>query len=194
MDFHRSKPEGHRPPVSVLEGEGSYFRKILSREPSIGNSNGYYLYRSPGQIPFQWERQPGKCKFDPPKEDPIDVPRIKPPPISASTSMELPSRPNHGGGPKGSSPSWLKMRFWRKIKSKKPQSTMPRSKNQARGSEAMTESSLSGPSRASSEDNLMSSSSNSSSSSASSSSTSSLSFATPQQSSNLAKGHEDWPF
>ncbi|XP_030535600.1 uncharacterized protein LOC115744519 [Rhodamnia argentea] len=180
MDFHRSKPQGQRPPFSVLEGEGSFFRKILSREPSIGNSNGYYLYRSPGQIPFQWERQPGKCKFDPPKEVPVDIPRINPPPISASRSMELPSRLNHGcAGPKGSSPSWLKMRFWRKIKNKKPQLTMPpRSKNQARGSDAMSECGLSGLSCASSDDNFMSSSSNSSSSSsASSSSASSLSLA-----------------
>ncbi|XP_030456511.1 uncharacterized protein LOC115677475 [Syzygium oleosum] len=194
MDFHPSKAEGRRP-VSVLDGEGSYFHRILSREPSVGNSGRYNLYRNPGQIPFQWEKQPGKCKFEPPKKDPgSSLPRISPPPISSSKSMELPSRPNRGGGLKGSCSSWSKMKIWRMIKTKKLQLAMPRSKNQARGSEVTSKCSSNGSSCTSSDDNRMSSSSNSSSSTSSSSTASCLSFAAPLQLSNMAKGHSDWPF
>ncbi|XP_056176813.1 uncharacterized protein LOC115677495 [Syzygium oleosum] len=192
MDFHRSEADGHKP-VSVLEGEDSNFHRILSREPTIGNSSRHYQYRSPGQIPFQWEMQPGKCKFDPPKRDPIDVPRINPPPITASKSIKLPSRPDDdSGGPKGSSSSCLKTRFWRMIKNKKPQVTMSRSKNQARGSEATSKCSSNGSSGTSSDDNLMSSSSNLSSLTLTSSTTTlCLPFAASLRSSFLAKGHID---
>ncbi|KAF8042587.1 hypothetical protein BT93_A1046 [Corymbia citriodora subsp. variegata] len=137
MDFHRTKAKDRRV-VSVLEGEeGSSLSRTHSRRPSLGNSNRYYQYRSPGKIPFQWERQPGECKFDPPKWDPMSVPRIKLPPISASKSMPLPSRPKHSGGPKESPLSLLKMKVWRTIKNQVPRLVaMSRSKNQARGSEA----------------------------------------------------------
>ncbi|KAF8042588.1 hypothetical protein BT93_A1047 [Corymbia citriodora subsp. variegata] len=137
MDFHRTKAEDRRA-VSELEGEeGSSLPRTHSRQPSLGNSNRYYQYRSPGKIPFQWERQPGECKFDPPKWDPINVPRIKPPPISVSKSMPLPSRPKHSGGPKELPSSLLKMKVWRTIKNQVPRLVaMSRSKNQARGSEA----------------------------------------------------------
>ncbi|KAF8042589.1 hypothetical protein BT93_A1048 [Corymbia citriodora subsp. variegata] len=137
MDFHRTKAEDHKA-ASLLEGEeDSSLHKTLSRQTSLGNSNRYYQYRSPGKIPFQWERQPGECKFDPPKWDPMSVPRIEPPPISASKSMPLPSRPKHRGGPKESSSSLLKMKVWRTIKNQVPRlGAMSRSKNQARGSEA----------------------------------------------------------
>ncbi|XP_018726072.2 uncharacterized protein LOC104438743 [Eucalyptus grandis] len=134
MDFHRKTAEARRAD-SVLEGEGSSVQKILSRRPSMGNSNHYDQYRSPGQVPFEWELQPGKCKVDPP----INVPRIKPPPISASSSMELPSMPKHNGGIKEASSRWLKKKLWRMIMNKLPRLVMSRSKNQARGSEATSE-------------------------------------------------------
>ncbi|KAL3744042.1 hypothetical protein ACJRO7_013315 [Eucalyptus globulus] len=196
MDLQRSKAEGHQP-ASVLEGEGSYFSRILSREPSVGNSNRYHLFRFPGQIPFQWEQQPGKCKFDPPKNDhPGNLPRIRPPPVLASKSMELPPRPYCGDSPKGSSSIWLKIKFWRNIKSKKTQLMMLRSKNRARGPAAACTCSSNGSSCTSSDDNRMSSSSSNSSSSTSSSSThsaSSFCFAAPPQSPDLAKGRNHRP-
>ncbi|KAF8042590.1 hypothetical protein BT93_A1049 [Corymbia citriodora subsp. variegata] len=197
MDSHGSKAEGSTP-VSVLEGEGSYFHRIISREPSLGHSSRHYAYQNPGRIPFRWEKQPGQCKFDPPEKGHSNPPRIRPPPILASKIMKLPSWPDHGGGPKEPpASSWSsKMKFWRKIKSKKTQLMMPRCKDQARGSDPVSKGSLNGSSFTSSDDNRMSSSSSSSSSksSSSSNSTSSLCIAAPLQSSNSAKGHNHRSF
>ncbi|OWM84339.1 hypothetical protein CDL15_Pgr027108 [Punica granatum] len=110
-DISQKKEEQH---FSVLRGEGSYFRKIISRDPSVGStsSNGF-LYFSPGNVPFNWEMQPGMSKTPPKNAE--SVPSIDPPPFLSN--MELLPGPKIPEASKGSGPlGWSRVKFWVKIK------------------------------------------------------------------------------
>ncbi|KAA8535598.1 hypothetical protein F0562_030601 [Nyssa sinensis] len=84
-------------PVSVLEGDGFYFDRILSRKSSPGHSSRIDYGRAEG-VPFEWEKQPGTPK-NPPEEEVI--PPISPPPAVQSLALPKPSV----NQPKGSTKS-----------------------------------------------------------------------------------------
>lgn len=91
---------------SVLRGEGSYFRMILSREPSVGSSSSNGLmYSNTVTIPFDWEMQPGKPRTPP--RDAESVPPISPPPLFGAGLVPRPKTPEL---PEGSGWSRLKLR------------------------------------------------------------------------------------
>lgn len=73
--------------VSVLEGDGSSMRRILGREPSVGQSSRVF-YRSAEGIPFKWEMQPG-TPIHPQQED--EIPAVCPSPLMRSMGLPLPN-------------------------------------------------------------------------------------------------------
>ncbi|XP_071909036.1 uncharacterized protein [Coffea arabica] len=93
-------------PSSVLQSDGVYFNRILSRESSVGQSSRIY-YRRPEGVPFRWEMQPGTPKNLPEDEE---LPPLSPPPLVQSLGLPKPcvDQPKH--------PDHSKIWFWRKIK------------------------------------------------------------------------------
>lgn len=77
-------------PFSLLEGEESFFSRILSRDTSLGMSSRVYS-RWEARVPFEWELQPGKPKV---VEQNITCDRLLPlsPPPAAHFSYLSPSR------------------------------------------------------------------------------------------------------
>ncbi|XVF70003.1 hypothetical protein PTKIN_Ptkin11bG0126700 [Pterospermum kingtungense] len=88
---------------SVIQGDETFFNRIISRNSSIGCSSRIYYYRSSEGVPFNWEMQPGTPK-EPHKED--ILPPISPPP--AILSLGLPRPCINIEEPK---PSLMKLRF-----------------------------------------------------------------------------------
>lgn len=79
--------EQKKPISSVLQGDGVYFNRILSREPSVGQSSHIYYRRTEG-VPFKWEMQPGTPKNRPEEED--IIPPLSPPPSVLSLGLPKP--------------------------------------------------------------------------------------------------------
>ncbi|XP_022743817.1 uncharacterized protein LOC111294678 [Durio zibethinus] len=90
MDNENSQVEEIRT-VSALQVNELFLRKILARNNSfMDNSVDVPYQRSVGEIPFEWESQPGTPRHHhliPRKE--IIVPPIRPPPASSWNGQEF---------------------------------------------------------------------------------------------------------
>lgn len=84
-NYRRSVEKGS----SVIhQGDELFFKRIISRNSSVGYSSRIYYYRSSCEgIPFNWEMQPGTPK-EPHKED--ILPPISPPPAVLSLGLPKP--------------------------------------------------------------------------------------------------------
>lgn len=69
---------------SPLEGDEIFSAKILSRDLSPTDVSSRIYFRSIGQVPFDWEVQPGEPKC-PPKSNAI--PQLSPPPAFQSAQV-----------------------------------------------------------------------------------------------------------
>lgn len=68
-------------PFSLLEGEESFFSRILSRDTSLGMSSRVYS-RGEARVPFEWELQPGKPKVVEQNITCDLLPTLSPPPVA----------------------------------------------------------------------------------------------------------------
>ncbi|GAA0138336.1 hypothetical protein LIER_00099 [Lithospermum erythrorhizon] len=80
----------HKTKGSLLQGDGNYFNKIISRESSLGQSSHHnkYYYRQPEGVPFKWEMQPGTPKL---KAEEEIIPPPCPSPLMQSQGLPKPS-------------------------------------------------------------------------------------------------------
>lgn len=96
---------------SVLQGEGAYFRKIVSRVPSTGASSDCSQYSLIGNVPFDWEVQPGKPKTSPSNGGSTPAVGPLPPP-----SERLMPKPRVLELAQSSSSRWSRFKLWRMVK------------------------------------------------------------------------------
>ncbi|XP_058113744.1 uncharacterized protein LOC131256736 [Magnolia sinica] len=102
--------------VSLLERDEIFFNRLLSREPSMGFSSRIYYRVAAGNVPFEWEVQPGKPKVVP---EIVLIPPLSPPPAMVGSVLALP--PCDRTVAKGST----RLRLWfrkKKVKSQQSQS------------------------------------------------------------------------
>ena len=127
MDYEHRK--GGEKRASFLQGDEN-FRKILSRNSSVGCSSRIYYYRNAEGVPFNWEMQPGKSK-EPPKDEVI--PPISPPPAVLSLGLPKPCIEVHPS--KQAQKTWpTRLRFWYKSKKNKMSKNINIAKACSRGS------------------------------------------------------------
>ncbi|KAJ6355434.1 hypothetical protein OIU77_005929 [Salix suchowensis] len=60
MTSERIKTGREEKIVSLYQLDPGFYKKILSRNPSLKCSSSISVYRNPGGVPFTWEMQPGK--------------------------------------------------------------------------------------------------------------------------------------
>ncbi|KAG6772158.1 hypothetical protein POTOM_023554 [Populus tomentosa] len=73
--------------VTLYQVDPGFYKKILSRNSSLSSSKSISACYSPGQVPFIWEKQPGK-----PREAP-KIEKVRPirlPPAAHGFSMQKP--------------------------------------------------------------------------------------------------------
>ncbi|KAM6552746.1 hypothetical protein CsatB_013508 [Cannabis sativa] len=96
-------------PISILQANELFVKKILSRSSSIGennNNNGLPNFNTAATIPFKWESRPGIPK-DLPKAPSIELHRDHPPPIiEARSARVVLSSTTRGGGRGGPRRLW----------------------------------------------------------------------------------------
>lgn len=95
-------------PFSLLQANELFVHKILSRNSSFGRSARLPACRLPGQIPFNWEAQPGLPKNQPTENlPPADLPPPSPSALDLSiTPRMVPKQPP------------VKIWFWKKPRRK----------------------------------------------------------------------------
>lgn len=93
---------------SVFQANDYFVNKILTRNPSVGQSSRFYHSRAPGQVPFKWELLPGKPKDTiPVREEDYYTPMvIGPPPAVRSQGVPRPRCGSTG----------FRLRFWKRFK------------------------------------------------------------------------------
>lgn len=87
MDFSDQKIV--KKPISLLEGDGFYFNRILSRDSSVGQSSRIYYQNVTEGVPFKWEKQPGTPK-NPQQNEAIPPPT--PPPAAQKVGRFRPPK------------------------------------------------------------------------------------------------------
>lgn len=106
--------ENEKRVLSVLEGEGYYFNKILNRDASNRSVSSSTDLQFHGNVPFEWEMHPGIPK----KSENIimdcpEIPQISPPPFSPRwEDGRNPSSTSNKGLMKG----WTGFMYWKRTK------------------------------------------------------------------------------
>ncbi|EXB54757.1 hypothetical protein L484_012857 [Morus notabilis] len=105
-----------KPPISVFQADERFVKKILSRNSSVGNCSSHLQnFRTPAEVPFNWESQPGKPK-DPPTGE-----FFRPPPVDLLPSPEarapryVPARSPPRADGTVVSQQTLRVRLWKKL-------------------------------------------------------------------------------
>ncbi|KAB5514383.1 hypothetical protein DKX38_028289 [Salix brachista] len=93
MTSERIKTGREEKIVSLYQLDPGFYKKILSRNPSLKCSSSISVYGNPGGVPFTWEMQPGK----PREESKTEIARpIRLPPAVHGLNMPKP-RFHHSG-------------------------------------------------------------------------------------------------